>query len=325
MTQYLFKRVLAAIPTLFIVTGIIFWLLRLIPGDVALTRLASGGFVTEELLAKQRHELGIDRNPFVQYIDWLGGVVRGDFGNSLFSGDSVNGLIMERLPLTLEIVILAVALAVVIAIPLGVISAVKANTPIDYAARLFSVFGLSVPDFVFGTVTILVLSALLDDLSFGLLDNWLPRFGWFKPWEDPKANILALMFPAAILGYRLSAISARMTRSAMLEVLREDYVRTARAKGLGERTVVVRHALRNALIPVVTIMAGQVAFLFGGTVIIEQVFALPGMGRLTLDAVTQRDYTVVQGTTLMMAFVFVSVNLFVDMTYAWIDPRIRYS
>jgi peptide/nickel transport system permease protein len=225
-------------------------------------------------------------------------------------------IIKDRLPLTVEIVLLSVVLAVTLAIPLGVISAVNQDNPIDYGTRLFTIFGLSLPDFVLGTMTILFLSVYL---------GWLPALGWYPPWEDPVKNIQALIFPALILGYRLSAISARMMRSTMLDVMREDYVRTARAKGLGERTIIFRHALRNALIPVITIMAGQIAFLFGGTVVEETIFALPGLGRLTLDAVSQRDYTVVQGTVMMMAVVFVTVNLVVDLMYGLIDPRIRYT
>lgn len=317
MAGYILKRLIAAIPTLLFVSLLVFTLLRLLPGDVVLARLSQGGAVTPAIEERLREELGLNTPAWQQYLEWLGGVVRGDFGNSLWNpSESVGDRILDRLPLTLETILLSVVLAVILAIPLGVISAVKQDTPIDYGARLFAIFGLSIPDFVFGLAIVLLLSTRV---------GWLPESGWFPPWEDPVKNIQALMFPALILGYRLSAISARMTRSTMLEVMREDYVRTARAKGLGEQTVIMRHALRNALIPVITIMAGQVAFLFGGTVIIEQIFSLPGMGRATLDAVTQRDYTVVQGMVFMMALVFVTVNLAVDVVYAMLDPRIRYS
>ncbi len=325
MTQYIIKRLLAAIPTIFIVSIIVFGLLRLIPGDVVDQRLAEGGFRTDEIAARQREQLGLDRSFVAQYVDWSTHAIRGDLGESLWTGLSVNGLIKDRLPLSLQIVIMSLTLAVLIAVPFGVISAVNQDKPADYGARLFSIFGLSVPDFVLGTVLILFLSAYLDDVTFGRLDVWLPVFGWFPPWEDPWANFQALIFPALILGYRLSAISARMMRSTMLEVLREDYVRTARAKGLTNRQVIMKHALRNSVIPVLTIMAGQIAFVFGGTVIVEQIFTLPGMGRLTLQSVLRRDYTVVQGTVMMMAFVFILVNLVVDVAYGFIDPRIRYS
>ena len=227
--------------------------------------------------------------------------------------------------MTIEIVILAMGLSMALAIPLGIISAVNQDRPLDYAARLFTIFGLSIPDFVIGTVTILFLTFYLDDATFGLFDSWLPPLGWYPPWEDPWTNFQALSIPVVILAYRSSAVSARMMRSTMLEVLREDYIRTARAKGVTERAVVFRHALRNSVIPVLTIMGAQTSFLFGGSVIIEQIFRIPGMGQWTLDAVGQRDYTAVQAAVLMMAVVFVMVNLVVDLMYGIIDPRIRYS
>ena len=324
MTQYIIKRLLAAIPTIFFVSIIVFGLLRLIPGDVVERRLAEGGYVTEELKEKQREQLGLNRNPVVQYVDWGTSALRGDLGESLWTGNSVNDLILSRLPLSLEIVLLAVVLAVSLAVPLGIVSAVNQDKPLDYGARLFTIFGLSMPDFVLGTVTILFLTVYIDDATFGVLRAWLPP-PYVPLIDNPWINIQALILPALIVGYRLSAISARMMRSTMLEVLREDYVRTARAKGLANRAVIWRHALRNAVIPVVTIMAGQIAFVFGGTVIVEQIFRLPGMGRLTLESVMRRDYTVVQGTVMMMAFVFILVNLAVDLAYGLIDPRIRYS
>ena len=325
MAQYIVKRLLLAIPTIFIVSTIVFGLLRLIPGDIALQRLSQAGYVTDELLEKQRAELGIDRPVLEQYADWVSHAIRGDLGNSLWSDDPVLDLIITRLPLSLEIVVLSMLIAVLIAIPLGVFSAVNQDKPADYSARLFSIFGLSVPDFVLGTLTILVLSALLDDITFGLMESWLPPLGWYPPWTQPWTNFQALIFPVLILAYRASAVNARMVRSTMLEVMRQDYVRTARAKGLSERTVIMRHALRNSIIPVLTIMGAQLANIFGGTVIIEQIFALPGLGRLTLDAVTQRDYTVVQGTVLLMACMYVLVNLVIDLSYGLIDPRIRYA
>ena len=206
--------------------------------------------------------------------------------------------------------------AVAIALPLGILSAVKQDSWIDYVARLFSIMGLSVPDYFIATV-------LLYGLSVWV--GWLPQFGYFPIWEDPKSNLLAVVFPALIVGYRLSAISARMTRSAMLEVLRQDYVRTARSKGLNERAVIFKHSLRNALIPVITIMGSQFSFLLGGIVIIEIVFSLPGIGTLWLNAIQVRDYPVVQGVVMLTSLVFISANLLVDLSYAVIDPRIRYS
>ena len=329
MTQYLIKRLLAAIPTILIVTIIIFGLVRLIPGDVVMARIAqgggAGGAVTDEQLEQIRAQLGLDRAIHEQYLDWIAGAIRGDLGTSLWSGAPINELLLDRIPVTFEIVLLAMGLSMLLAVPLGIVSAIHQDRPLDYGARLFTIFGLSVPDFVLGTVTILFLTFYLDDVTFGLLDSWLPPLGWHPPWEDPWTNIQALILPVLILAYRSSAVSARIMRSTMLEVMREDYVRTARAKGVAERTVILRHALRNSVIPVLTIMGAQISFLFGGSVIVEQIFRIPGMGQLTLDAVSQRDYPAVQGAVLMMAVVFVGVNLAVDLMYGIIDPRIRYS
>ena len=316
MGQYIIRRLIGAIPSLVLVSIIIFLLVRLIPGDVVMARLAESGYVTEEDLQRMRAELGLDRNIFAQYIDWGGHVLIGDFGKSLWTTDEVLPTIVSRMGISVQIAVMSMLLAVVIAIPLGVISAVRQNTWMDYSARMFSIFGLSIPDFWIATMLLLFLS---------LYVGWLPEFGWFPLWENPSKNLQALIFPALIIGYRFSAVSARMTRSAMLEVMREDYVRTARAKGLRERTVVVKHALRNGLIPVITIMGSQLSFLLGGLVIIESIFSLPGMGRLTYDAVTHRDYPVVQGAVMVMAFIFVLANLAVDLSYGVIDPRIRYS
>jgi peptide/nickel transport system permease protein len=316
MGQYILRRLLLALPTLVVVSVLVFSLVRLVPGDVVMARLAESGYVTPEQLAEMRAELGIDRNPVVQYLDWASGVVRGDFGKSLWDDNEVLPTIIGRMGISMEIAFFAISIAIMVAIPMGVISAVRQNSPIDYGARLFAITGLSLPDFWIATMLLLFLSVQV---------HWLPEFGWFRPWEDPWKNFLAIIFPALIVGYRYSAVSARMTRSAMLEVMREDYVRTARAKGLRERTVVVRHALRNGLIPVITIMGSQVSFLLGGLVILEQIFSLPGMGRYTYDAVIHRDYTVVQGTVFVMAAVYVTVNPLIDLSYALIDPRIRYS
>ena len=328
MTQYLIKRLLAAIPTILIVTIVIFGLVRLIPGDVVMARIAqgggAGGAVTDEQIERIRAQLGLDRAVHEQYLDWVAGAIRGDLGTSLWSGAPINELLLDRIPVTFEIVLLAMGLSMLLAVPLGIVSAIHQDRPLDYGARLFTIFGLSIPDFVLGTVTILFLTFYLDDVTFGLLDSWLPPLGWYPPWEDPWTNLQALILPVLILAYRSSAVSARMMRSTMLEVMREDYVRTARAKGVTERTVILRHALRNSVIPVLTIMGAQISFLFGGSVIVEQIFRIPGMGQLTLDAVSQRDYPAVQGAVLMMAVVFVGVNLAVDLMYGIIDPRIRY-
>ncbi len=316
MGQYIIRRLISSIPSLILVSIIIFGLLRLIPGDVVMARLSESGYVTEEDLDRMRDQLGLNRNPIVQYFDWAGHAVRGDLGTSLWTSDEVLPTIVGRIGISMQLAGMAMVIAIVIAIPIGVISAVRQNSWVDYVSRLFSIMGLSIPDFWIATMLLLFLS---------LYVGWLPQFGWFVPWEDPSRNMQALIFPALIIGYRFSAVSARMTRSAMLEVMREDYVRTARAKGLRERTVIVKHALRNGLIPVITIMGTQLSFLLGGIVIIEQIFSLPGMGRLTFDAVTHRDYPIVQGAVMTMALIFILANLAVDLSYALIDPRIRYS
>lgn len=315
MTEYIIRRLLSAIPSLVLVSVIIFSLVRLVPGDVVMARLAEGGYADDEQLAAMRADLGIDR-PFVtQYIDWASSAIRGDFGESLWDGKPVLPTIAQRMRVSIQIAIMAIVISIGIAIPMGVISAVKQDTVPDYGARLFAIIGLSMPDFWLATMLLLALTLWI---------GWLPEFGYFPLWEDPSRNLQALIFPALIVGYRLSATASRMTRSSMLEVLREDYVRTARSKGLQERSIIVRHALKNALIPVITIFGGLLSFMLGGLVVIETIFALPGMGRLALNAVLLRDYPVLQGTVMVMAIIFVTANLIVDLSYAVIDPRIRY-
>ena len=316
MGGYILRRVLLTIPTLFVVSLVIFSLVRLLPGDTVLAQVQENNYIPPELLEQMRAELGLDEHPVKQYVVWSSGLLRGDFGDSLVTGDPVLPEIRRRLGISLEIALIAMLVAVIIAVPLGVIAAVKQDSWIDYGARFFAITGLSVPEFWLATMLLLFLSREV---------GWLPQFGWFEPWKHPKENFLAVIFPALIVGYRLSAVSSRMTRSAMLEVLREDYVRTARAKGLAERTIVIRHALRNSLIPVVTIFGTQLSFVLGGLIIVEQIFSLPGMGRYTFDAVIRRDYTAVQGAVMVMALIYVLVNLAIDLLYSVIDPRIRYA
>ena len=321
MGQYVLRRVLASIPTLVLFSLLIAGLIRLVPGDVVEARLAGGGgmdggSLNEETIQALREDLGLDRSFPEQYIDWVTHAIRGDLGVSMWTYQGVTTAIFQRARLSIQLALMAMGIALVIAIPLGVLSAIKQDSWLDYLARLFAVAGLSIPDFWIATMVLLALSLYI---------GWLPEFGYFPPWEQPWKNFQALIFPALIIGYRYSAISARMTRSAMLEVLRQDYVRTARAKGLTDRVVITRHALRNALIPVVTIMASQLSHLLGGLVVVETIFSLPGMGRLVLDSVISRDYPVVQGAVMLIAVVFVLANLLVDLSYAVIDPRIRYS
>ena len=316
MTGYLIRRLIAAVPTLFVVSVLVAGLIRLQPGDAIMAQLEEGGLLDEEDLIRIRAELGIDRPFPVQYWDWINGVVVGDFGNSLENNRDVLTQIGKRSRVSIQLAIMAMSIAIVIAIPLGVISSVKQDSWVDYLSRLFSIGGLSVPDYFIATILLWFLSVKV---------GWLPEIRYFVPWDEPVKNLQLLMFPALIVGYRLSAISARMTRSTMLEVLRQDYIRTARSKGLNERVVILRHSLRNALIPVVTIMGSQFSFLLGGVVIIEIVFSLPGVGTLLLNAVDTRDYPVVQGVVIMTSIVHIAANLFVDLSYAVIDPRIRYS
>ena len=316
MTGYLIRRLIAAVPTLFVVSVLVAGLIRLQPGDAIMAQLEEGGLLDEEDLIRIRAELGIDRPFPVQYWDWINGVVVGDFGNSLENNRDVLTQIGKRSRVSIQLAIMAMSIAIVIAIPLGVISSVKQDSWVDYLSRLFSIGGLSVPDYFIATILLWFLSVKV---------GWLPEIRYFVPWDEPVKNLQLLMFPALIVGYRLSAISARMTRSTMLEVLRQDYIRTARSKGLNERVVILRHSLRNALIPVVTIMGSQFSFLLGGVVIIEIVFSLPGVGTLLLNAVDTRDYPVVQGVVIMTSIVHIGANLFVDLSYAVIDPRIRYS
>ena len=312
MGKYIIRRLLASIPTLFFVSVVIVMLVRLQPGDVLVSQLEDGGFLTDEQIAEARAELGIDRNWVVQYLDWAGDAVRGDLGKSLVNGEDVLDAIGRRARISIQLAVIAIA----IAIPLGILSAVKQDSIVDYIARLFAITGLSIPDYFIATMLLWFLAVKV---------GWLPEFGYYPLWEEPSKNLQAMIFPALIVGYRFSAISARMTRSAMLEVLREDYVRTARSKGLAERTIIMRHSLRNALIPVVTIMGTQFSFLLGGLVIMEVIFALPGIGSLAFTAIQQRNYTMVQGVVMITALVFIVTNLLIDLSYAVIDPRIRYS
>ncbi|MCY4616006.1 MAG: ABC transporter permease [Chloroflexi bacterium] len=316
MGRYIIRRLVVAMPSLLIVTILIAGLLRLQPGDVVMARLSESGYLTQEDVDEMRAELGLDKSFPVQYVDWVTGVLQGDLGVSLWTGRDVLETLATRSRVSIQLAFMAMVVAVVTAIPLGIISAVRQDSWMDYSARMFSITGLSVPDFFLATMLLYILSVWV---------GWLPDFGYTPPWEDPWANMQAFVFPALIVGYRSSAINARMTRSAMLEVLRQDYVRTARAKGLIERVIIFKHALRNALIPVITIMGSQLTFLLGGLVIVEVVFSLPGVGTLGFEAIQVRDYPVVQGVVFFTAILFIVSNLLIDLSYAVIDPRIRYS
>jgi peptide/nickel transport system permease protein len=323
MLKYVIKRVLLVIPTLLGAAALVFLLMRLIPGDVCVVRLgSSGGTFDPKAVALCHAELGMDQPVFLQFLDFVWGLVRLDFGTSMWSGLPVTTEIWARLPISLEIAILATVIAITIAIPLGTLSALKQNTWIDVVIRVFAVGGVAAPSFWLGIMSILIVLNLTSAL-FGA--PWMPPIEYVPIWEDPIRNLSMALLPAVTVGYRYSAVSMRMTRSAMLEVMREDYIRTARAKGLFNKLIVNRHALKNALLPVVTLIGIEFAFLIGGLVVTEQVFNLNGVGRLFVQAVQNQDYTLTQALVMLTVTVFVICNLIVDLLYAWLDPRIRYS
>ena len=317
MRTYLAKRLLLIVPTLFGVAAVVFLIMRVIPGDVTLLILGGDqtGRIDPQQLAAMRHQLGLDQSLAVQFGTWLWGVLRLDFGTSLWTGQPVIDEVLIRLPLSLEVAILATIVSVLLAIPLGMIAAVRQDTWVDYLIRIVSIGGQAIPSFWVG---ILVILALV--IYFG----WGPPLEFTPPWVDPWANFQQLVWPVLTVGYRYAAVTTRMTRSTVLEVLREDYIRTAWAKGLRERVVVIRHALKNAMLPVITLVGTEFAFLIGGLVVTETVFTLNGVGRFVVDAVAHRDYPVVQALVFLIALCFVVVNLLIDLTYAWLDPRIRY-
>jgi len=316
MRTYLTKRFLLIVPTLFGVAALVFVIMRVIPGDVALLILGGdSGQIDPEQLAAMHRRLGLDQPIVVQFGTWLWGVLRFDLGTSLWTGRPVVEELLIRLPLSLELAVLATTVSVLLAIPFGMLAAMRQDTWLDYAIRVISIGGLAIPSFWVGILVILFLV-----LQFG----WGPPLEYTLPWVDPWANFQQMVWPVATVGYRYAAVTTRMTRSTLLEVLREDYIRTAWAKGLRERVVVVRHALKNAMLPVVTLVGTEFAFLIGGLVVTETVFTLNGVGRFVVDAVAHRDYPVVQALVFVIALSFVVVNLLVDLTYAWLDPRIRY-
>jgi peptide/nickel transport system permease protein len=313
---YVLKRLLLIVPTLVGAAALVFVIMRVIPGDVALLILGGdSGQIDQRQLTAMRQKLGLDQSLLVQFGTWLWGILRLDFGNSLWTGQPVTEELLIRLPLSLQLALFATLVSVLIAIPLGMLAAVRQDTWVDYAVRVFSIGGLAMPGFWVGILCILGLV-----IFFG----WGPPLEFTPPWDDPWANFQMMVWPVVTVGYRFSAVTTRMTRSTVLEVLREDYIRTAWAKGLRERAVVIRHALKNAMLPVITLIGTEFAFLIGGLVVTETVFTLNGIGRFVVDAVAHRDYPVVQALVFLIAFGFVVVNLLVDLTYAWFDPRIRY-
>jgi peptide/nickel transport system permease protein len=323
MYKYIFKRLLLMIPTLFGAAVFVFFLLRMIPGDVCELRLAGTGLYADpaEILLCQKN-LGLDQPLLVQFFDFIWGYFIFDLGDSMWTGFPVVHEISLRFELSLQVAIMATTVAIIIAIPLGVISAVRQNTWIDYIVRTISIAGIAMPSFWLGIL--IILGLLIGSQEF-LGEPWMPPITYVPIWEDPMENLAMLIWPAVATGYRYSAVATRMTRSALLEVLHEDYVRTARAKGLVEKLIVRRHALKNALLPVVTIIAIEFAFLMGGLVVTEQVFNLNGLGMLFVESVGSQDFNMTQQLVMLVVVIFVFVNFFVDILYAWLDPRIRYA
>lgn len=313
LKNYTIRRLLQLIPVLFGISVLIFVVMKAIPGDVISGIL--GVEATPELRAQLAAKYGLDRPYVVQYLSWIGGVLRGDFGESIRTSAPILPEILERFKVTGELTLLAALISWLVAIPLGILAAVKRNSLADRFVRVFALLGVSVPGFALSILMILILS-----LAFG----YFPPLGYVGFFTDPLKNLQIMILPAAILGVTISGSVMRMTRSSVLEVLRQDFIRTVRAKGAGEWVAIFKHALRNALIPIVTLVGMQIGTLLGGAVIVEQIFSLPGLGQLTLTGINQRDYPVVQGCVLFIAFVYVLVNLVTDLLYAYIDPRISY-
>ena len=318
MRQYLIKRVFAMIPTLFVVSVVLFLLVRVMPGDAAMVKAAATEDVSgsPEAIEGLRQQLGLDKPYWLQYVEWIWRIVtRFDMGHSFFSNRPVTQEIWERFPITLELAFGTIIVTTFVAIIFGVISAARQDTPLDYLVRITSVLGLSIPNFWLGTLLILI-----PAFTFG----YIPPMGFVSPMEDPGGNLQQFILPWVAIGAHNAATTMRMVRSQMLEGLRQDYVRTAWAKGLTEKAVLARHALKNAMIPVMTLIGLNFGTLLGGVVTIEAVFVLPGLGLSTLSAINNRDYAQIQANVLFITVVFLLINLAVDVMYAWADPRIRY-
>jgi peptide/nickel transport system permease protein len=317
MAHYIIRRLLWAVVIVFFVATASFFMVNAAPGDAIMAKLAAGGRVTPDEIEAKREQLGLNDPVHERYFDWLGNAVQGDLGNSLlFESRSVIGRIGDTFPATLELVIYSTIISLIIALPIGILSAVRQDGPVDMVARLFAIIGLAIPTFFLGTIVVIYgakwfgVAPAQDQVGF--LDN-------------PLGNLKTFLAPSLVLGFSLAATVMRMTRATVLETLRQDFVRTARSKGLREQVVIYRHVVKNSLIPVITVFGNQFAFLIGGTVIVEQIFSIQGMGELIAFSTISRDYTQVVGNTLFLAAIVVLVNLLVDISYAWVDPRIRYS
>jgi peptide/nickel transport system permease protein len=316
MYKYVLRRLMLAVPVLLLSSVIVFSLMRVMPGDALIALMGESGNVGERELAKLRKDLGLDRPYAEQYGLWLWQMVSLNPGHSIFTNEPIGVSLRKAIPVTLELAALAMIIGIVIAVPVGVLSATRQDTPSDYVGRVVAVSGLSLPDFWLGTLVITFAAIWF---------HWIPPIGYVSLWDSPWRNLQQFLLPAAVLGFRLSAATMRMTRSTVLEVLREDYVRTAWAKGLAGRMVVYKHALKNALIPVVTFAGIYFAILVTTAIVVETVFAWPGLGRLAYEGITSRDFPVIQAVVLTTAAIVTGVNLCVDCLYAFIDPRIRYA
>ncbi|MCZ6730035.1 MAG: ABC transporter permease [SAR324 cluster bacterium] len=316
MYRYFIRRILLMIPTLLGVAIVVFVLMRLIPGDIVELRLSGeGGMVDQADIDAMRAQLGLDKPVIMQFLSWLWGAIQFDFGNSMWTGRPLSLELEQRFQLTVQVALMASFFSVIIAIPLGTIAALRQDTWVDYAVRIFSIAGIATPGFWLGILII---------LGFLIFFQWMSPIKFVPFYVDPWENMIQLIWPALATGYRYSAVATRMTRSTVLEVLREDYIRTARAKGLVEQVVLVRHALKNAMLPVITVIGLEFAFLIGGLVVTEQVFNLNGLGKYFVESVANFDYTGVQALVMIVATTVVVMNFLVDITYAWLDPRIRY-
>ncbi|MEE3278972.1 MAG: ABC transporter permease [Pseudomonadota bacterium] len=315
MRAYIGRRLLALIPTLFFASLIVFISIRLIPGDVIDLMLAQNDIVTGQDRAKIEAALGLDQPVYIQYFRWIGDALSGDLGSSLWQNVPVTDQLLVSLPITFELGLLALIVALSVSIPIGVYSAMRQDTAGDYVARSFSLVMLAIPSFWLGTLVMVFPSVWW---------RWAPELEYIPFFDDPVTNLKHMIVPAILLGLSMSAVTMRMTRTMMLEVMRQDYIRTARAKGVGEKLLVMRHALRNGLIPVITLIGLQAPLLIGGAVILEQIFVVPGMGLLLLEAVFQRDYPVISGVFLVVGVGVLVINLLVDLSYGWLDPKVRH-
>jgi peptide/nickel transport system permease protein len=316
MSRYFLQRLALVIPTLIGTTLIVFMLLRLLPGDIVDILFGGDPQASQQTLDQIRESLGLNRPLALQYVDWVGGLLRGDAGISMRSGIPVSESIMRSIPVTIQLGMMAIFFACLFAVPMGVLSAVRRNGASDFFTRFVGLIGLSFPGFWLATMFLLISSTVF---------RWVPPLRWVSPFEDLGRNLQIMIVPSLILAMQPMAVIMRMTRASMLEVLRQDYIRTAYAKGMRERLVLLRHALQNAFIPVLTVIGVQFGALMGGSVIIEQIFSLPGIAFFLLTGIYNRDYPVVQSTVLVLSLIFILVNLAVDLLYGYVDPRIRHA